>query len=45
MNFKQLADETFAEAWESYYDFMTNLPTVGRLGIHPVILLRVATRS
>jgi hypothetical protein len=29
MNSKQLADETFAEAWECYHGFMTNLPTVG----------------
>jgi hypothetical protein len=29
MNFNQLADETFAEAWERYYDLMTDLPTAG----------------
>jgi hypothetical protein len=29
MNFNQLADETFAEAWERYYGLMTDLPTVG----------------
>jgi hypothetical protein len=28
MNFKQLADETFAKAWEHYHGFMTHLPTV-----------------
>jgi hypothetical protein len=26
-NFKQLAGETFAEAWERYHDFITDLPT------------------
>jgi hypothetical protein len=30
MSFKQLADETFAEAWERYHGFMTDLPTVGK---------------
>jgi hypothetical protein len=29
MNFKQLVDETFAEAWERCHGFMTDLPTVG----------------
>jgi hypothetical protein len=29
MSFKQLADETFAEAWERYHGFMIDLPTVG----------------
>jgi hypothetical protein len=29
MIFKQLADETLAEAWEHYYGFMTDLPTAG----------------
>jgi hypothetical protein len=29
MNFKQLADETFAEAWVRYHDFMIDLPTTG----------------
>jgi hypothetical protein len=29
MNFKQHANETFAEAWERYQGFMTDLPTVG----------------
>jgi hypothetical protein len=29
MSFIQLANETFAEAWEHYYCFMTHLPTVG----------------
>jgi hypothetical protein len=29
MNFKQLADETFTEAWEHYHSLMTDLPTVG----------------
>jgi hypothetical protein len=27
MGFKQLADEAFAEAWEHYHGFMTDLPT------------------
>jgi hypothetical protein len=27
MNFKQLANETFAEAWERYHGFMIDLPT------------------
>jgi hypothetical protein len=27
MSFKQLADETFAEALECYHGFMTDLPT------------------
>jgi hypothetical protein len=27
MSLKQLADETLAEAWEHYHDFMTDLPT------------------
>jgi S-formylglutathione hydrolase FrmB len=27
MRFKQLADETLAEAWERYHGFMTDLPT------------------
>jgi hypothetical protein len=29
MNFNQLADETFAEAWEHYHGLMTRLPTAG----------------
>jgi hypothetical protein len=29
MSFKQLADETLAEAWERYHGFMTDLPNVG----------------
>jgi hypothetical protein len=29
MSFKQLADETLAEAWERYHDFMTDLPIAG----------------
>jgi hypothetical protein len=29
MSFKQLADETFAEAWERYHGFMIDLPTAG----------------
>jgi hypothetical protein len=29
MSFKQLADETFTEAWERYHDLMTDLPTTG----------------
>jgi hypothetical protein len=29
MSFKQLTDETFAEAWERYHGFMTDLPTTG----------------
>jgi hypothetical protein len=29
MSFKQLADETLAEAWERYRGFMTDLPTAG----------------
>jgi hypothetical protein len=29
MNFNQLTDETFAEAWESYHGLMTDLPTAG----------------
>jgi hypothetical protein len=28
MNIKQLADETFAETWEHYHGFMTDLPTI-----------------
>jgi hypothetical protein len=28
MSFKQLANETFAEAWEHYHGFMIDLPTV-----------------
>jgi hypothetical protein len=28
-NFNQLACETFAEAWERYHDFITDLPTAG----------------
>jgi hypothetical protein len=27
MSFKQLADETFTEAWERYHGFMIDLPT------------------
>jgi hypothetical protein len=27
MSFKQLADETFAEAWERYHGSMIDLPT------------------
>jgi hypothetical protein len=29
MSFKQLADETFAEARERYYGLMIDLPTAG----------------
>jgi hypothetical protein len=29
MNINQLADETFAEAWERYHGLMTDLPTAG----------------
>jgi hypothetical protein len=29
MSFKQLADETLAEAWERYHGFMIDLPTAG----------------
>jgi hypothetical protein len=29
MSFNQLADETFAEAWERYHGLMTDLPTAG----------------
>jgi hypothetical protein len=29
MNFNQLADETFAEAWERYHSLMIDLPTAG----------------
>jgi hypothetical protein len=29
MNFKKLADETFAEAWEHYHGLKIDLPTVG----------------
>jgi hypothetical protein len=29
MSFKQLADETLAEAWEFYHGFMTDFPTTG----------------
>jgi hypothetical protein len=29
MGFKQLADETLAEAWECYHGFTTDLPTTG----------------
>jgi hypothetical protein len=29
MSFKQLTDETFAEAWEHYHGSMTDLPTAG----------------
>jgi hypothetical protein len=29
MNFNQLADETFIEAWERYHGLMTDLPTIG----------------
>jgi hypothetical protein len=29
MNFNQLADETFTEAWECYHGLMTDLPTTG----------------
>jgi hypothetical protein len=28
-NFNQLADETFAKAWERYHVLMTDLPTAG----------------
>jgi hypothetical protein len=28
MNFNQLADDTFAEAWERYHGLMTYIPTV-----------------
>jgi hypothetical protein len=27
MNFNQLADDTFANAWERYHGLMTDLPT------------------
>jgi hypothetical protein len=27
MSFKQIADETFTEAWDRYHSFMTDLPT------------------
>jgi hypothetical protein len=30
MSFKQLADETFAEAWVRYHGFMVDLPTAGK---------------
>jgi hypothetical protein len=29
MSFNQLADETFAEAWERYHGLMTDLATTG----------------
>jgi hypothetical protein len=29
MSFMQLEDKTFAEAWERYHGFMTDLPTPG----------------
>jgi hypothetical protein len=29
MNFNQLADETFAKAWERYHGLMIGLPTAG----------------
>jgi hypothetical protein len=29
MNFNQLADKTFAEAWERYHGLLTDLPTAG----------------
>jgi hypothetical protein len=29
MRFKELTDETSAEAWERYHGFMTDLPTAG----------------
>jgi hypothetical protein len=29
MNFNQLMDKTFAEAWEHYHGLMTDLPTTG----------------
>jgi hypothetical protein len=29
MNFNQLVDDTFTEAWECYHGLMTNLPTTG----------------
>jgi hypothetical protein len=29
MSFKQLVDETLAEAWEQYRGFMIDLPTAG----------------
>jgi hypothetical protein len=29
MNFNQLADKTFAEAWERYHGLMSDLPTAG----------------
>jgi hypothetical protein len=29
MSFKQVAAETFTEAWEHYHGFMTDLPTTG----------------
>jgi hypothetical protein len=32
MSFKQLVDETFADAWECYHGFMTDLPTVSMEG-------------
>jgi hypothetical protein len=47
MSFNQLANETFAEAWERYHGLMTNLPDrrLERLETHPGILLWVVTRS
>jgi hypothetical protein len=29
MNFNQLVDETFTEAWERYHGLMIDLPTAG----------------
>jgi hypothetical protein len=29
MSFKQLADETFIEAWERYHGFMIDHPIIG----------------
>jgi predicted NUDIX family NTP pyrophosphohydrolase len=31
MNFNQLMDETFTEAWKDYHGLMTDLPTVDML--------------
>jgi hypothetical protein len=47
MSFKQLADETLTEAWHRYHGFMIESPNRwhGRLGIQPVILLWVVTKS
>jgi hypothetical protein len=42
MNFNQLVDETFTEAWERYQALMTDLPTAG---MADWVLLWVVTRS